>query len=174
MNFSIAYALAELSPLLARWLGGENGEKMAQKAVNIAQSITGEKDVSKVIGSLKGDPQLLAKFQEALMKMELDLELAAYKDLDNARTRDIAMANAGRSNLRADIMVLSAAFGLIACLVTITLYRTSLPGEAVGIISTIAGIFGSCLKDAYAFEFGSSRGSKLKDSKLSAMFLSRG
>lgn len=108
------------------------------------------------------------------MKMEFDLELAAYKDLDNARARDIALANAGRSNLRADIMVLSAAFGLIACLATITLYRTSLPGEAVGIISTIAGIFGACLKDAYAFEFGSSRGSKLKDSKLSAMFWSKG
>lgn len=54
MSFSITYALAELSPLLARWLGGENGEKMAKQAVNIAQSITGEKEVSKVIGSLKG------------------------------------------------------------------------------------------------------------------------
>jgi hypothetical protein len=48
-----------------------------------------------------------------------------------------------------------------------------LPGEAVGIISTVAGIFGACLKDAYAFEFGSSRGSKEKDSTVAAM-LGRG
>lgn len=169
----LVHALAELSPVLARWIGGEQGEKVAHQAVGMAQSITGETDPLKVIGSLKGDPKLLAKFQQALLQMAHELELAAYKDRDNARARDIALAHAGRSNLRADIMVLSAAFGLIACLLTITLYRTSLPGEAVGIISTIAGIFGSCLKDAYAFEFGSSRGSKLKDSKLSALFLSK-
>ena len=177
MNFSVfpfAYALAEFSPILARWIGGEKGEKMAHQAVGLAQSLTGEKELMNVIGSLKADPKLLAKFQEALMQMDHELELAVYKDRDNARARDIALANAGRSNLRADIMVLSAAFGLISCLLTITLYRTSLPGEAVGIISTIAGIFGSCLKDAYAFEFGSSRGSKVKDGKLSALFLSKG
>lgn len=171
--FPFAYALAELSPLLARWLGGEGGEKIAHQAIGLAQSITGQKDSLQVLQSLKEDSQALAKFQKAILKMDHELELASYRDLDNARARDIALANAGRSNLRADIMVLSAAFGLIACLLTITLYRTTLPGEAVGIISTIAGIFGSCLKDAYAFEFGSSRGSKLKDSKLSALFLSK-
>jgi len=176
MSFSVfpfAYALAELSPVIARWIGGEQGEKVAHRAVDLAQAITGEKEPLKMLGSLKGDPKLLAKFQRALAQMDHELELAAYKDRDNARVRDIALANAGRSNLRADIMVLAAAFGLIFCLLTITLYRSSLPGEAVGIISTIAGIFGSCLKDAYAFEFGSSRGSKLKDSKLSALFLSK-
>lgn len=105
--------------------------------------------------------------------MDHDPEMADYKDREGARLRGMALAQAGRSNLRADIMVVSAACGLIGCLVTITLYRINLPGEAVSIISTIAGIFGSCLKDAYAFEFGSSRGSKLKDSKLSAPFLSK-
>ncbi len=115
----------------------------------------------------------MIQFQEAMVKMDHELEMAGYKDRENARLRDIALAQAGRSNLRADIMVISAAFGLISCLATITLFRTSLPGEAVGIISTIAGIFGSCLKDAYAFEFGSSRGSKLKDTKLSALFFSK-
>lgn len=176
MSFSLfpfAYALAEISPLLTRWIGGEQGEKAAQQAVSIAHSLTGEKEPVKVLGALKGDPQILTKFQEAVMRMDHELEVAAFKDRDNARARDIALAHAGRSNLRADIMVLSAAFGLISCLLTITLYRTSLPGEAVGIISTIAGIFGSCLKDAYAFEFGSSRGSKLKDGKLSALFFSK-
>ncbi|MBA3813260.1 MAG: hypothetical protein H0X26_02015 [Alphaproteobacteria bacterium] len=176
MSFSLfpfAYALAELSPVLSPWIGGEQGEKVAHQAVSIAQTLTGEKEVVKVMGSLKGDPHLLAKFQESLIKMDQELELAIYRDRDNARMRDIALAHAGRSNLRADIMVVSAACGLISCLLTITLYRSSLPGEAVGIISTVAGIFGSCLKDAYAFKFGSSRGSKLKDGKISALFLSK-
>ena len=32
-------------------------------------------------------------------------------------------------------------------------YQGHLLGEAVDIISTIAGIFGSCLKDTYAFAY---------------------
>jgi hypothetical protein len=65
-------------------------------------------------------------------------------------------------------MVFSAAFGLVMCLFSLAFYSDVLPGEAVGIISTIAGIFGSCLKDAYSFEFGSSRGSKIKDTTVAS------
>ncbi|MBY0501447.1 MAG: hypothetical protein K2P93_05540 [Alphaproteobacteria bacterium] len=171
--FPFAHALSEFAPFIARWLGGEQSEKVAHKVVEVAHSLTGEKDPLNVIQALKTDPKLALQFQEAILKMNYELEMAEYKDRDSARLRDIALANAGRSNLRADIMVISAALGLVSCLITITLFRMSLPGEAVGIISTIAGIFGSCLKDAYAFEFGSSRGSKLKDTKLSALFLSK-
>lgn len=63
-------------------------------------------------------------------------------------------------------MVLGAVLGLIACLASLIWFRAGLPGEAVGIISTIAGIFGACLRDAFQFEFGSSRGSKDKDSVI--------
>lgn len=171
--FTLAHALAEFAPLIGRWIGSAQGEKVAQEVVHVAHSITGEKDPLKVLESLRSDPKRIIQFQQALLKMDYELEMADYKDREGARLRDIALAQAGRNNLRADIMVISSALGLITCLLTITLYRMSLPGEAVGIISTIAGIFGSCLKDAYAFEFGSSRGSKLKDSKLSAMFLSK-
>ncbi|MBP6950810.1 MAG: hypothetical protein KA112_00020 [Alphaproteobacteria bacterium] len=169
----LAHALTELVPLIARWLGRENGHATAQKVVNIAQSITREKEPLQILHSLKADSKKALEFQQAVQKMAHELDLEEVKDRENARLRDIALAQAGRSNLRADIMVISAALGLIACLVTITLYRMSLPGEAVGIISTVAGIFGSCLKDAYAFEFGSSRGSKMKDTKLSAFFLAK-
>ena len=172
--FPLFHALTEFAPLIGRWLSGEEGEKVAHQVVNTAQAITGENDPHKVIQSLKADPKLVADFQKAVLKMEQELDLALYKDRESARLRDIALAQAGRHNLRADIMVISAAFGLIACLLTITFFRMALPGEAVGIISTIAGIFGSCLKDAYAFEFGSSRGSKLKDRKLQALFMAKG
>ena len=63
-------------------------------------------------------------------------------------------------------MVVGAVLGLVACLVSLIWFRTGLPGEAVGIISTIAGIFGACLRDAFQFEFGSSRGSREKDNVI--------
>ena len=169
MSFPIiplALALAEFSPLIARWVGGDKSEKVAQQIVDAAKTITGQSDPAKILQSMKADPKLVAQFQHAVLKMEHEREMAVYDDRKSARLRDIAFVKAQKHNIRADIMVVSAAAGLISCLLTITLYSGTLPGEAVGIISTVAGIFGSCLKDAYAFEFGSSRGSKMKDIQL--------
>ncbi|MDR1375219.1 MAG: hypothetical protein LBJ45_00180 [Holosporaceae bacterium] len=85
----------------------------------------------------------------------------------------IGIINARSKNRRLNIMVVGAALGLIACLLMLTSYKGNLSGEAVGIISTISGIFGACLKDAYSFEFGSSRGSKDKDEKISSAILEK-
>lgn len=58
------------------------------------------------------------------------------------------------------------AIGLIVCLVILGFYRQTLPGEVIALISTIASIFGLCLRDAHQFEFGSSRGSREKDALI--------
>jgi hypothetical protein len=86
---------------------------------------------------------------------------------------NLTMINAYNRNRRLNIMVIGAAVGLLFCLLALASYKGDLPGEVVGIISTVAGIFGACLKDAYSFEFGSSRGSKDKDDKISATILER-
>lgn len=78
----------------------------------------------------------------------------------------IGVINAYSKNKRLTLMVIGAAIGLAFCLIILTTYKGDLPGEVVGIISTVAGMFGACLKDAYSFEFGSSRGSKEKDDRL--------
>lgn len=70
---------------------------------------------------------------------------------------------------RADIMVIGAVLGLISCLASLVFFRHGLPGEAVGIIATVAGVFGTCLRDAFQYEFGSSRGSKAKDDVIGTL-----
>jgi hypothetical protein len=60
-------------------------------------------------------------------------------------------------------MVAMDAIGLIACLVVLAVFNTTLPEGVATLISTIASIFGLCLRDAHQFEFGSSRGSASKD-----------
>lgn len=86
---------------------------------------------------------------------------------------DINVINAYGRNKRLNLMVVGAALGLVFCLLMLTTYKNDLPGEVVGIISTVSGIFGACLKDAYSFEFGSSRGSKDKDERISNAILER-
>ncbi|MCX7338359.1 MAG: hypothetical protein NTX76_03640 [Alphaproteobacteria bacterium] len=169
-----AMGLAEFAPVIARWLGGSQAESVAAQVVDSAKRVTGMSDPVDAIRTLHENSLLVAEFQKAVLSMEAELELSMLQDRQNARYRDIAMAQAGRSNTRADVMVVSAAMGLIMCLFSLACYSENLPGEAVGIISTVAGIFGACLKDAYAFEFGSSRGSKEKDSTMAAVIKNAG
>lgn len=105
--------------------------------------------------------------------MEAEIELAIMKDRQDARQRDIAFFNAGRSNVRADVMVMAAALGLVLCLGSLAYFSKEMPGEAVGVISTITGIFGICLKNAYTFEFGSSRGDRQKTDDTVAALMER-
>lgn len=167
-----ALALAPFSPYIAKWLGASKVSDTAQKILNIAKEVTKSMSDAEALEKLKESPSLSNDFHKAILASKRDIELAILQDKENARQRDIAIMNSGRKNKRADIMVVAAAFGLVTCLLAIILYEDHLPGEAVGIISTVAGIFGSCLKDAYNFEFGSSRGSKEKDQTV-ASFLNK-
>lgn len=164
-----ALGLAGFAPIIARWLGGDQAQDVASKVVDIAQRVTGSIDPVEAIQRLQENTDMVSEFQKGIIQVEAEMELAFMKDRQDARLRDIAILNAGRSNVRADVMVIAAAFGLILCLGSLAYFSEELPGEAVGIISTIAGIFGACLKDAYTFEFGSSRGSKEKDNTVAAM-----
>ncbi|MDR3030960.1 MAG: hypothetical protein LBU35_01075 [Holosporales bacterium] len=156
-------ALAQFVPAVSKLIGGSKIDAISKKIIDIAKAVTNAQNETDAVEKLKADKQLMTIFQKALIDSEREIELALIKDKENARTRDIAIINSGKRNKRADIMVIAAAVGLIVCLLCLIFYQNDLPGEAVGIISTIAGIFGSCLKDAYNFEFGSSRGSKEKD-----------
>jgi len=164
-----AMGLAEFAPAIARWLSGDDAEKVAASVVHSAQRISGTDDSGEMMNHFRTDPAALIQFQKDMLSIETERELAYLKDRQGARDRDVLLAQTGHRNYRADVMVISAAVGMITCLASLAYFKQHLPGEAVGIISTIAGIFGACLKDAYAFEFGSSRGSKEKDSTVASM-----
>lgn len=160
-------ALAEFAPMILQWFGGS---KTALSSVeNIVRSVTGSISLEEAISVLKSDPNKVVELQKALIEKESQIELSLIFDRQEARKRELSMMQTGKSHVRADVMVIAAVAGLGVCLVALGLYGTDLPGEVVGIISTIAGIFGACLKDAYAFEFGSSRGSREKDITMAAL-----
>jgi hypothetical protein len=156
---TMALGLMEFAPLIAKLVGGSDSGEVAEKIVESAQNLTGSDDIHQVRNTLRNSPEAQLQFQREIERLLID-------DRSNARLRDTSIFQGGRRNLRGDIMVLSALLGLLGCLAALTIFKMSLSGEVVGIVSTIAGIFGSCLKDAYAFEFGSSRGSKEKESHL--------
>lgn len=163
----IALQLASMAPTVMRYFGaGEPAASVVDRVVQVAQQVTGAATPAQAVQQLQADPALVLQYQQRLIEIDGELERAYLGDRADARRRDVALAQAGRRNTRADVMVVMDVVGLVACLAVLALFRDQIPTEVVTLLSTIAGIFGLCLRDAHQFEFGSSRGSKEKDQLL--------
>ena len=167
---SLALALAQFAPSLIKFFtGSDKAADVAGKVIDIAKVATGAPSGDAALEVLKVDPSKVVEFRLAAMANDADLTRAFLVDVQNARSRDIELHKAGFGNRRADVMVALDVLGLIACLLVMVLYRERLPGEVIGLLSAISGIFGACLRDAHQFEFGSSRSSQVKDATISKL-----
>src|SRR5690606_26013094 len=108
-----ALGLAQFAPLISRWLGGSNAQDVATKVLDIAQKITETSDPLEAIQRMQDNTDMVIEFQKAVIDLETELALA--KDRQDARLRDMTLMKTGRSNRRADVMVIAAALGLILC-----------------------------------------------------------
>lgn len=145
-------------PWLERYLGVAFNKKLFSHLGDIATRIAGTDSVQSALDRIKNTPELKVEFQKALLLAEESYMKASLLDRQHARERDMALFKAKGTNRRANVMVVLAALGLASCLLVLSFFKEALSGEVVGIVSTVAGIFGSCLKDAYAFEFGNFKG----------------
>ena len=164
----IALALAPVVPEILRWITGDDKSKaaeVAEQVVDVAERVTGKFGME-AAEAVRADPKLMIQFRTRVLEIDADLDKAYLADRQDARKRDVALAQAGHDNRRKDVMIIGAVIGLLACLWVLVFFRNQIPGEVVGILSTISGLFGACLRDAFQFEFGSSRGSASKSQDL--------
>lgn len=163
---TIAFGLAQYAPSIIKWLSGsEKAEEAAQKVIDVARVVTGKQDASEAVVAIQADPAVLMQFRQAMAGIEADMDRAYLADRQNARGRDVAFVQAGRWNIRADLLALLSVTGLIVC-VWFVARDSSLPERAVNAIMFVAGTLAACVRDVFAFEFGSSRGSRDKDALI--------
>ena len=165
----IALALAQFAPQLMRYFGaGQESAAVVDKVIAIATDVAGgASSPAEVLEKLRASTELQARFQERVMDAHMELERLDAGDRKDARARDIEIRKlTGGKNERADVMVACDAIGLVVCVVVLALYRNDIPDGVVTLLTTIASIFGLCLRDAHQFEFGTSRGSREKDAVI--------
>lgn len=93
--------------------------------------------------------------------LDIDVEKAYLQDRGSARQRDTELHKAGYTNHRATIMLAVAFFAF--CFISYLIYKDSDMSEGVlAIMNMSIGALLKMLSDGFAFEFGSSRGSKEK------------
>lgn len=189
----IAFKLASLvAPTLVGLLKGPKAEATAQKVIDVARQVTGIDDPEKAAEALEASSVATEAYRLALLKHEeFRLQLEAderrhERDLGaasvtSAQTRDIEVRKLTAGyNWRADAMVVVAALGLVASLAGMVLlgWMKAKHPEAIteGVFAALltqfantGAYFGLCLRDAFTFEFGSSRGSRIKDERDAAL-----
>lgn len=160
---SIALGLAQFAPSLMRYFGvGEKSAAVAEKVVGLAQTVTGKGTPLEAMAAMQADPQLAQQFNLAVLAADTDLEKAFLADRANARSRDVEIRKlTGGYNWRADIMVLACVIAL--CFMVNKILGETIKPEVLAIFNMAIGALLKMLGDAFAFEFGSSRGSKEKD-----------
>lgn len=167
MNFDWREVVSGVAPVIGGALGGPAGAAAVKilSAILLGKRDGTEQEIAEAVSAgLPADKIVELRRADQGFKIRME-ELAAQRDKDflsdvaDARKRDTTIVERRGTNTRANIMIVGAVVVMLSCLVVLVLYREKIPGEVVGIVSTIAGIAGACLRDAFQFEFGSSRGS---------------
>ena len=165
----------EFLPDLIGEIAGDKAEKVAELVVDTAATVTGAthneilKDPDIAAAQLRANPNLVMELRDRAAARILELEKAYLQDRQNARRRDVELHKAGFHNWWADVMVISAMTALVV--IVLVVYQAYIEGKELdaGLMSfmgMVAGAVLAMLKDAFAFEFGSSRSSRDKTDAL--------
>ncbi len=95
---SIAFGLAQFAPQIIKWISGsDKAAEAASQVVSIAQTVTGRTGQD-ALEALKADPAMVLQFRQSVLAAGADLDKAYLADRADARKRDVAIVQAGRTN----------------------------------------------------------------------------
>lgn len=158
---------AEFAPDLIKHLAGPRAASVAETVTQAAVALTGQDTPLDALEAIQADPALAVQLRSELARIEADLTKAALADRRDARKRDVELQKTKGGNHRADFM-LAGVFAVFVGILAAIYFGTGLSDLTVNLLSAALGLTGGMLKDAFGFEFGSSRGSKDKDFTINA------
>jgi len=78
---TIAMGLAQFVPQIAKWVtGSDKAEQVAQKAIDIAQAVTGATSGDEAVKALQSDPSLVLQYRKAVLDQEIQFQSLAVQN----------------------------------------------------------------------------------------------
>lgn len=157
---------AKYAPDVVKYLSGsDTAATVTGKVVEIAQTVTGKSNPTEAALSIDASPELQAQFRTAVMQNETQLQQMYLADVQSARNRDIALAQAGVHNYRANVLV-AAAILLVVCCLLLVVWNSTMDEYVKATISLILGRALGWIEQIFSFEFGTTRANKVKDDTI--------
>lgn len=168
--------LKTAAPMLGAAIGGPFGAMATKLAVEAlgGEPVSKPEDLPALMAA--ATPEQIAALKQAEMDFkvrmtelgytnEQKLEALVVQDRQGARDRDVKLAEAGQRNHRADFMFFLAVV-ITSALVWIVWKDPAINEYVKGIFTLVLGRFLGYLDNIYNFEFGTTRGSKSKDTTI--------
>lgn len=168
-------ALISAVPSLLEIFGTKKQAEVAEKVIDIAKTVTGEKDPEKAVIAISQSPELALAFEKAVMdhklefkKLDIEEQKMYVQDVQDARKyRDDRTFWLGVSVLGtflvAVILVLVGAYFIIIGQLVID---AAIFAALTGTIGTLVGYTAANAQAVINFFFGSSHGSMLKSDQM--------
>lgn len=84
---TIAMGLAQFVPQLAKWItGSDKAEQVAQKAIDIAKSVTGAHTGDEAVKALQANPDLVLQYRKAVLDQEVSFQTLAVQNAGDINT----------------------------------------------------------------------------------------
>lgn len=78
---TIAMGLAQFVPQLTKWItGSDKAEQVAQKAIDIAKSVTGAQTGDEAVKALQANPDLVLQYRKAVLDQEVEFQTLAVQN----------------------------------------------------------------------------------------------
>lgn len=163
---TLVAGIVQLAPMLTKFFGaGETSQEVAEKAAQIARTVTGAPDNQSALAALAADPQKLLDYQNAILKQETDFETLYVSDKNSARARDTEFLKAGTRNYRGDFLV-AVSIVVVFTILAVVILKSDLNEYAKGSLTTILGVFLNQLTNIFNFEFGTTRKANEKNDQV--------
>lgn len=78
---TVAMGLSQFVPQITKWLSGsDKAEEVAQKAIDIAKSVTGAATGDEAIKAMQADPALVLQYRKAVLDQEVSFQALAVQN----------------------------------------------------------------------------------------------
>lgn len=159
-------AAANIAPVLMKFINaGPTAEKIAGDVSDLATVVSGEHDPIKALEKIQGNTALQQEFQLKIADSMQRWNDMFLKDVQNARDRDIKLAQAGFRNNRANWLVIFS-FTLVIALLAVIICISSLDEWVKGVLLVALGRAWGYMDQIYNFEFGTTKQSAAKDQTI--------
>jgi hypothetical protein len=168
--------LINAAPSIIEFFGNKKQADTAEKVIDIAKQITGEKEPEKAVEAIAANPELALQFERAVMdnklefkKLDLEEQRIYVNDVQDARKfRDERTFWLGVSILCifciAVVLVLIGSYFIIVGKLVID---AGIFAALTGMIGTLVGYTAANAQAVVNYFFGSSHGSMVKSDELS-------
>ena len=152
--FRIAKALG-VDKMIGKVFGSDKAESMANKVLDVAQELTGERDIASIEKAIAADPSLALQLTTQINNIAADYDKAVLADIADARDMQVAALQQEDVFVRRFIYVFAMVIMLVSVVFIFGVTFVEIPEANQRVVDTIMGwMTGTMMSTVLYFFFG--------------------